>query len=138
MYWGSSALSVLVGVVGGVLLVCAFILGRRWGRRRAVGAAGAGLMLLGLSLSGVIDVLGKALSLLSFNPLRWAGLAAAVVGFLMLSWSGLIPRGGKQPKSRSVARTGKSQEIEPKRTAEPAIGDEFAEIEEILRKRGIS
>jgi hypothetical protein len=138
MYWGSSALSVLIGVVGGVLLVCAVILGRRWGRRRAVGAAGAGLMLLGLSLSGLIDVLGKALSLLSFNPLRWVGLAAAVVGFLMLSWSGMVPRRGKQSRSKSVDGSGTSREIEPKRTAEPAIGDEFAEIEEILRKRGIS
>lgn len=138
MYWGSSALSVLVGVVGGVLLVCAVILGGRWGRRRAIGTAGAGLMLLGLSLSGVIDVVGKALSLLSFNPLRWMGLAAAVVGFLMLSWSGLIRRRGKRSRTSSVAGTGTSRDIEPMRSSEPAIGDDFADIEEILRRRGIS
>ncbi|MPZ94595.1 MAG: hypothetical protein GEU96_06685 [Propionibacteriales bacterium] len=151
MYWGSGALSVLVGVVGGVLLVCSVLLGRRRGWRRGVGVAGAGLMLLGLSLSGLIDALARALSILSFNPLRWIGLAAAVLGFVLLSWSGIIPR-RRKGRSRESAPVESGREQRPEvgsRTADastadapaaeaPAVDDDLAEIEEILRRRGIS
>ncbi|MGH3384673.1 MAG: hypothetical protein ACRDO1_08870 [Nocardioidaceae bacterium] len=150
MYWGSGALSVLVGVVGGVLLVCSVLLVRRRGWRRGVGVAGAGLMLLGLSLSGLIDALARALSILSFNPLRWIGLAAAVLGFAMLSWSGIIPR-RRKGRTREAAPVESGREhrpevgprpVDPSADAPaadaPAVDDDLAEIEEILRRRGIS
>lgn len=137
MYWGSSALSVLVGVGGGVALVCSVLLVRRLEPRRAVGLAGAGLMALGLSLSGIIEVFARALAILSFNPLRWLGLGAAVLGFVLLSWSGLLPGRRRSPKQVTSRRADKAQ-VEGRKQAEPAIDDDLAEIEEILRRRGIS
>jgi len=138
MYLGSSAASVLVGVVGGVLLVCAVILVARLGARRSVGVAGLGLLLLGLSLSGLIEVVVRALTLFTFNPLRWVGLAAAVVGLVMLSVSGMLPRRGR----RERAGGGSDRAVEAKdsgRGRTPAMGDdEMADIEEILRRRGIT
>lgn len=139
MYWGSSATSVLVGIVGGLLLVCAVVLGRRLGRRRATGTAGLGLLLVGLTLSGLIDVIAR----IAFNPLRWVGLGAVVVGFLMLLGSGMLPRSGRKradtaEQKQPVEGRSKQVEKEPK-AGSPAMGDgEVDEIEEILRRRGIS
>jgi hypothetical protein len=127
MYWGSGALSVLVGVVGGVTLVCAFLLGRRLGLRRSVGTAGLGLLLIGLSLSGVVEAIAR----MTFNPMAWLGVGLGVVGFLLLSWSGFMPR------RRGVDKAGTTQ-VEAKKPSAPAIDDDMAEIEEILRRRGIS
>jgi hypothetical protein len=142
MYWGSSAVSVLVGVVGGVLLVVAIVLGKRLGLRRAAGVSGLGLLLLGLTLSGIIEVLARTFTL---NPLRWAGLGAAAIGVLLLSWSGMLPR-RERKQGRAQAAGGKGaesgKEVEPGRSDQqgsPAVGDdELADIEEILRRRGIT
>ncbi len=132
MFWRGSALSLLVGIVGGVLLVCAVVLARRWPRRRFAATAGAGLLLLGLSLSGVIEVLARALAILSFNPLRWIGVAAAVVGVLLLSASIALPRQGRKMAQVEPGKPAARRET----AAEPADGD-LAEIEDILRRRGI-
>ena len=137
MYWGSSATSVLVGIVGGLLLICAVLLGRRLGRRRAVGTAGAGLLLLGLSLSGLIEVVARALAVFSFNPLRWAGLGAAVVGFVMLSWSGMIPRLRRRRQTGAAEQPPALEGGSGSTSAAGGDGD-LDEIEEILRRRGIS
>lgn len=144
MYWGSSATSVLVGIVGGVVLVIAFVLGKRLGIRRAAGTAGLGLLLLGLSLSGIIEVLARTFTL---NPLRWAGLGAGALGVMLMLWSGMIPgrgrrseRAGKKPKQASGREPAKQVEGQPEeKSGSPAVGDDdIAEIEEILRRRGIT
>jgi hypothetical protein len=127
MYWGSGTLSVLVGVVGGVTFVCAFLLGRRLGLRRSVGTAGVGLLLIGLSLSGVVDAVAR----MTFNPMAWLGVGLGVVGFFLLSWSGFMPR-------RRAVEKGSAAQVEVKKPSAPAIDDDMAEIEEILRRRGIS
>ncbi|HET7328842.1 MAG TPA: hypothetical protein VFJ14_16340 [Nocardioidaceae bacterium] len=151
MYWGSSATSVLVGVVGGVLVVCAVVLSRRLGGRRAVGTAGLGLLLLGLSLSGLVEVVARALALFSFNPLRWAGVGAVVVGALMLSWSGMIPGRGRRSKAAGHPEAAEAKHppqagsaASDRAASDRAAGDraggdaDLDEIEEILRRRGIS
>lgn len=160
MYWGSSATSVLFGIVGGVVIVCAVLLGRRLGARRAVGTAGLGLLLLGLSLSGLVEAVARVLAIFSFNPLRWAGLAAAVLGAVLLSWAGMVPgRRRKQTAATEQSGTAKQTRGSSRRAAiegdseaksearsgrrsqggAPAVGDsELDEIEEILRRRGIS
>lgn len=141
MYWGSSATSVLVGVVGGVLLVVAVVLGKRLGVRRAVGTSGMGLVLLGLSLSGIVEIVARTFTL---NPLRWAGLGAAALGVLLLSWSGMLSRrSGKQGGRKQAAGREPGRQVEAGSSADegdtPAVGDdELADIEEILRRRGIT
>lgn len=138
----------LVGVVGSVLLVCAVLLAPRWGARRSVGAAGAGLLLVGLSVSGVVGIVAQALAV-GLNPLRWLGLVAAAVGVVMLSWVGLLPgrrraRGvssaGSADGSGDGGATGGTRAVARRRGEAPAqrpVDDDLAEIEDILRRRGI-
>jgi hypothetical protein len=142
MFFGVSVWTVLVGALGAVLLVCSVLLAGRWGRRRSVGAAGAGLLLLGLAVSGVVGILAKALAV-GLNPVAWLGLAAAGVGVLMLSWAGMLP--GRR-RDRDVSERAKPRAVESRgdRQADPRasakkspVDDDLAEIEEILRRRGI-
>lgn len=137
---GAGALSLLIGIAGVAVIVVAVLRGRRWGGRRTVGVAGAGMLALGLSLSGLVDVFARALAILTFNPLRWVGLVVAGLGLVMLSSAGMLP--GRRRGAREVAR-----EKDPARRevtgsggtpARAAGDDDMAEIEEILRRRGIS
>ena len=145
----ASGWAVLVAVVGVVLVVAAVLLGRRWGGRRSVGVAGAGLLLLGLALSGIVGILVR----LSLNPVAWLGLAAAGVGLVMLSSAGMLPRRGSRAAAgpdelgsgsagassrRSVARGAAKPPKEPKQGPRRQVDDDMAEIEEILKRRGIS
>jgi hypothetical protein len=138
MFLGAGVSALLVGAVGSVLLVCAVLLAGRWGARRSVGAAGAGLLLLGLAVSGVVGILAQALAV-GLNPVRWLGLAAAGVGVLMLSWSGMLP--GRRGRRRPGAAAGdEAREVGTGRGRPPAqrpVDDDLAEIEDILRRRGI-
>jgi hypothetical protein len=155
MFLGASVWSLLVGTLGGVLLVCAVLLAGRLGARRSTGAAGAGLLLLGLALSGVVGILAQALAI-GFNPVRWVGLAATALGVVMLSSAGMLPgrRGrarsvtGEEPRAvdtgpgvgRDTGRdkgTGKSDQRRDKPPAKSSVDSDMAEIEDILRRRGI-
>jgi len=141
MFFGVSVWTVLIGALGAVLLVCSVLLAGRWGRRRSVGAAGAGLLLLGLAVSGVVGILAKALAV-GLNPVAWLGLAAAALGVLMLSWAGMLP--GRR-RDRDVTERAKPRAVEsrgdrqaPRASAKKSpVDDDLAEIEEILRRRGI-
>lgn len=134
---GAGALSLIVGVVGAVMLVLTVLRGRHWARRRLVGVSGTGLLLLGLSLSGVVEVVSRALAILTFNPLRWIGLGMAVLGFLMLSFAGLLPlRRRRAPREAEGKPTRRPVEQKRGKPEEPVDSD-LAEIEAILRRRGI-
>jgi hypothetical protein len=137
MFVGMSVWATLVGALGAVLLVCSVLLAGRWGRRRSVGAAGAGLLLLGLAVSGVVGIIAQALAV-GLNPVRWLGLAAAALGVLMLSWVGMLP--GRRRDQKVSGREKKPRAVESRDIRQPAqrpVDDELAEIEEILRRRGI-
>lgn len=134
--FGAGVWETVVGAAGTVLVVCAVLLSRRWGARRCLGAAGAGLLLLGLSVSGVVGVIAQALAV-GLNPVRWIGLAAAGVGALMLSWAGMLP--GRR-RRRGPTATHEPREAEGRRGRPPAqrpVEDDLGEIEDILRRRGI-
>lgn len=137
MFVGVSVWAILVGALGAVLLVCSVLLAGRWGRRRSVGAAGAGLLLLGLAVSGVVGIIVRAVAV-GLNPVNWLGLAAAAVGVLMLSWVGMLP--GRR-RDRDVSdRAKKPRAVESRggrQAAQRPVDDDLAEIEEILRRRGI-
>jgi hypothetical protein len=137
MFVGVSVWAILVGALGAVLLVCSVLLAGRWGRRRSVGAAGAGLLLLGLAVSGVVGIIVQALAV-GLNPVRWLGLAAAALGVLMLSWVGMLP--GRRRDRGVSERAKKPRAVEPdsgRKAAQRPVDDDLAEIEEILRRRGI-
>jgi hypothetical protein len=141
--WG-----LLVGVAGGVLLVLALLLSGRWGARRSAALSGIGLLLLGLSMSGVVDFIAQA----TFNPVRWVGFAAAGLGVLLLCSVGMLPGRGRrrrQETERGPGEPRRPEQVEPGR-ADPArraagkghgggadVDADMAEIEDILRRRGI-
>jgi hypothetical protein len=153
MFLGASVWSLLVGALGGVLLVCAVLLAGRLGARRSTGAAGAGLLLLGLALSGVVGILAQALAI-GVNPVRWVGLAAAALGVVMLSSAGMLPgrRGrqrsvsGAEPRAVDAGRDqggarasvkGADRLRDKPAAAKSSVDSDMAEIEDILRRRGI-
>jgi hypothetical protein len=138
--WG-----LLVGIVGAVLVVLAVLLAGRWGARRSVGMAGAGLLLLGLALSGVVNILAQAVAV-GLNPVRWVGLAAAGLGVLLLGSVGMLPGRGRRRRTakepaQDPAEVEQGRRRQPDARQQVADGsdgsDEMAEIEDILRRRGI-
>ncbi|WP_141575041.1 hypothetical protein [Actinomadura sp. WMMA1423] len=138
--------SVIFAISLGVTLVGLVI---SWGAYRRRGAAtglrGAALSLVPLAaaMTGVTEFFVD----LAFSPVKWAGVAVAGLAVLLYLASGaMLSRrgdagGGKAAKGgeghRSAGRAAK-----PKRGVEgpaPGGGDpEMAEIERILRDRGIS
>jgi hypothetical protein len=143
-----SGWAVLVAALGAVLLVAALLLARRWGVRRSVGVAGAGLLLLGLALSGFVGILVQLLAV-GLNPVRWLGLVTAGVGVVMLFSAGMLPR---PPRSRAGAAqvqpaggaaasarkpVGRGTEKGTASSQRQSVDDDMAEIEEILKRRGI-
>lgn len=144
--WGALALTLTL--VGGLYTWLAY-------QRRglAAGMRGAGLTLLPIAawltdvlrlLTRIGDAVGDWALRLAFSPSLWAGLVIAGVstvlfvgsGFMAARNLGTTPRAAKQ----KVAEP-KRGELPPAATRPPAdqgVDAELAEIEAILRKRGIT
>jgi hypothetical protein len=145
--WG--ALAITLTLLGGLYTYVAY-------QRRGLTAAlrGAGLTLLPVAawLTGVLELLtevGDAVGdwavKLALSPSLWAGVALAgfsvvlfvVSGFLAKRGLGSRPKAPKAPRSERTALP--SSEARP---GAPVVDDgvdaEMAEIEAILRKRGIT
>ncbi|MBD8869245.1 cellulose synthase [Nocardioides donggukensis] len=95
-------------------------------------------------------VLDWATSLV-FSPVVWLGVSLfgvsvllfVLTGFAARRSSGALPEGGSEAGSegRRVGRgrrAERSGELPAARRGEPAIGDDMADIEAILKKRGIT
>ncbi|GAA1582445.1 hypothetical protein GCM10009678_76480 [Actinomadura kijaniata] len=132
-----------------------------WGVARRRGAAsgmrGAALSLLPLAaaLTGATEFFVT----LAFSPVRWAGAVVAGLAVLLYVVSGamLSRRAGREaapatgagggkpagrPAGKPAGKQGRAQAPAPRRAVErreaaPALDDDMAEIEEILRNRGI-
>lgn len=78
---------------------------------------------------------------LVFNPLRWAGVILAGLAAVLYVTSGVMlrrraeARGETAPKA---AKGGKAKAVEQKPSAAASGDPDLADIEAILRKRGIS
>jgi hypothetical protein len=142
--WGALALSLTV--LGGIYTWWAL-------RHRGVTAAvrGAGLTLLPLAawMTGLLQVFGEIsdsiahwLTRLIFSPAVWLGMVVFFVAFVLIGGANFVSRrvtpdkpsrrerrAGAEPSPKAVARTAKQ---------DPLIDDEMAEIQAILKKRGIS
>ncbi|MEU9871881.1 MULTISPECIES: hypothetical protein [Actinomadura] len=121
-----------------------------WGayRRRGAGTGlrGAALSLVPLAaaLTGVTEFFVD----LAFSPVKWAGVAVAGLAVLLYLASGaMLSRRGGADDGRAAAKSGDGRRSagrggKPGRGVEgpaPGGGDpEMAEIEKILRDRGIS
>ena len=142
--WG--ALTLTLTLLGGLWTVYAF-------RRRGVasGLRGAGLTLLPAAawMTGTLEMftdIGGAVAdwatHLVFSPVVWAGIILAGISVLLLGASGALRergRGGK-PGATDQTTTRKEKKALPPSSgrAAPAIDDDMADIEAILRRRGIT
>jgi hypothetical protein len=145
--WGALALTLTL--LGGIYTWVAY---QRRGLTAAVRGGALTLLPLAAWLTGVLELLteiggavGDWAIDLAFDPRLWVGAALAVVsvvlfvvsGFLANRGVGATPRDPKQDKKQlPAAKPSSSTPV----VADPASGvdAEMAEIEAILRKRGIT
>lgn len=143
-----AALTATLTVLGTVWTVHAF---RHRGAASALRALGLTLLAPAAYLTGTFEMfseIGSAISRwavhLVFSPLVWLGVVLAGISAVCLGVSGALrergrgaaaveaPKGKKQNKDRGLpAPQGSGR-------GEPAIDDDMAEIEAILKKRGIT
>ena len=139
MSWGALALS--LSVVGGIYTWWAL-------RHRGVAAAvrGAGLTLLPIAawLTGLLQVVGEIgdslsnwLARLVFSPSTWLGIIIGFVAIVLIGSARALGRREK-PDASDAGRGSTPKAVGPTKTSDPLIDDEMAEIQAILRKRGIS
>lgn len=121
-----------------------------WGAYRRRGAASGmrgaawSLLPLGAYLTG----LTKFLADLALSPVKWAGVAVLALGAVLYMASGVMLRRGKAPDGAARPavkagpdRRGAAAQRAPKGAVErggAAADPDLAEIEQILKKRGIS
>ncbi|WP_151082108.1 hypothetical protein [Nocardioides cynanchi] len=143
--WGALALALTV--LGGTYTWWAL-------RHRGVTAAvrGAGLTLLPLAawMTGLLQVFGDIadslahwLTRLVFSPSVWLGMIIAFVAVVLIGGANVVSR--RVPGAKPERRTRGTSQAAPKAVApaprrqqDSLIDDEMAEIQAILKKRGIS
>lgn len=142
-------------------LVWAWYVFRRRGLAAGMRGAAWALLPLGLYLVGVIQLmwrigsqLGDWLTDLIFSPMVWAGGLVLILAVVLWVVSGTLL--GHRAKREAEGKTGgvgdggtpgervatgdRQPEVEPRRDtpAKPATSDDLGDIEEILKRRGIS
>ena len=135
-------------MIWGALTVTLTGLGAAWTwfafrhRGTAAGLRGAGLTLVPAAawLTGTLEMfteIGGSVAdwatHLVFSPVVWLGIVLAGVSVVLFVLSGALRArqlGGAEPKRGELGAPGPKQQ--------PAVDDDLAEIEAILRKRGIS
>jgi len=145
--WGALALSLTV--LGGIYTWWAL---RHRGVTAAVRAAGITLLPIAAWLTGLLKVAGKIgdalshwLANLVFNPATWLGMIIGFVAIVLIGGANAIGRRGKpgkadkpgkEPRAKTPAKTPKA--VGATKSPDSLIDDEMAEIQAILKKRGIS
>lgn len=133
-------ISTAVTVLG---LVASWAAAKRRGVASGLRGAAWSLVPLGAYLTG----LTKFLSDLVFSPIKWAGVIVLALGGVLYMTSGVMLRRGAgtspagsgnevpEGKARRGATGGASKAVEKR---QPSADPELAEIEQILKNRGIS
>jgi hypothetical protein len=141
--WGALALALTA--LGGIYTWWAL---RHRGLSAAVRAAGITLLPLAAWMTGLLQVFGSVTNAfvhfftrLVFSPFVWLGVLVFVVAFTLIGAGTALSR--RQRPERSAAREPRRRPAEPKAVGaatphDPLIDDEMAEIQAILKKRGIS
>lgn len=149
----TSLIEIAVALAGGGMVALAIKQSRTKGWAGSLQLAAGGFLLMGAAAIGIVGFLAG----IALNPLAWLGVVSlGLAGVLFVVGQRLEGRGGGR-KDRSVSGrdataepgvvTGSSgaaqpgasgpKAVEKGRKGEPSIDDEMAEIEEILRRRGI-
>lgn len=142
--WGALALS--LSVLGGIYTWWAL-------RHRGISAAvrGAGLTLLPLAawMTGLLEVFGEIgnalghwLTRLVFSPAVWLGVVVFFIACVLIGGANVVSR--RMPadvkssrRSRRAAADPSPKSLSRASKPDPLIDDEMAEIQAILKKRGI-
>ncbi len=141
--WGALALS--LSVVGGIYTWWAL---RHRGMTAAVRAAGITLLPIAAWMTGLLSVFGDVFDTFSnwfahliFSPKVWLGMIIFVVAFVMIGAANAVSR-RVNPKPAKIEKSpkasSKTKAVQATSPADPLIDDEMAEIQAILKKRGIS
>jgi hypothetical protein len=137
--WGALALS--LSVVGGIYTWWAL---RHRGMVAAVRGAGLTLLPIAAWLTGLLEVFGDITDSLSnwlahlvFSPSTWLGMIIGFVAFVLIGGARVLGRRQK-PDAPAVGHTAAPTSIGATKSPDPLIDDEMAEIQAILKKRGIS
>ena len=142
--WGALALALTT--LGGIYTWWAL---RHRGFATAVRAAGITLLPLAAWMTGLLQVFGTVTNAfihfftrLVFSPVVWLGVIVFVVAFVLIGASNVMCRRGDSAKP-SQSRKRRPDKAAPKAVGpttrnDPLIDDEMAEIQAILKKRGIS
>jgi hypothetical protein len=141
--WGALAMSLTV--LGGIYTWWAL---RHRGFTAAVRAAGFTLLPLAAWMTGLLQVFGDVadsfahwFTRLVFSPTVWLGVIVFVVAVVMISGANAVSRrlDPKPAKSRRGGDKGdQPKAVKATSRPDPLIDDEMAEIQAILKKRGIS
>ncbi|HTW14992.1 MAG TPA: hypothetical protein VMF51_07675 [Nocardioides sp.] len=138
-----AALTLSLTVLGGIWTWYAF-------RRRglASGIRGIGLTLLPLAayltntlrmFTRIVDAVGDWIATLVLSPKVWVGIVVAGVAVVaFVAARALEARSGGRPVERAGRRTPKAAVGSAERGAPAVQDDDLADIEALLRKRGIS
>jgi hypothetical protein len=147
--WGALALALTA--LGGIYTWWAL---RHRGFAAAVRAAGFTLLPLAAWMTGLLQVFSKVTDAfghfflhLVFSPVVWLGMVVFVVAFVLIGASNAVsrrsgpaPAANKSKKAKKPKKQGadQAQALAPVSKHDPLIDDEMAEIQAILKKRGIS
>ncbi|MDX6744300.1 hypothetical protein [Actinocorallia sp. A-T 12471] len=125
--------SMAVTVLG---LLASWRVGRSRGAASGLRGAAWSLVPLGFYLTGLTGFLAS----LVFSPAKWAGVAVLGLAGVMYVVSGVRLRatgGGGTKAPRAVPGNAQAPAVGGGKRPAPPIDDEMAEIEEILRRRGL-
>lgn len=137
-----TALAITLTVVGGLVTVWAW---RSRGAVTALRAAALTLLVPAAYLTGtlemftrIVDAVGDWAFGLVLSPVVWIGAALAGTSVLLMVAAGLLSR--RAPRRHEVAPpSGEAPpQVDRAGKGRPAIDDDLADIEALLRKRGIS
>jgi hypothetical protein len=138
--WG--ALAVALTALGGIYTWWAL---RHRGFTAAVRAAGITLLPLAAWMTGLLQVFGTVTNAfvhfftrLVFSPLVWLGVIVFIVAFVLIGASNFLTRHQEPAVERPKRRGRAPKAVGPTTRPDPLIDDEMAEIQAILKKRGIS
>lgn len=142
----------------GLGLVLSWFVFRRRGLRAALRGVAWSLLPLAAYLTGAIEMIwkmgvaiGDFASSFVFSPEKWAGIAVTGLAVVIFVVSGMLRGRGDKPAKEAKKAKGRdgqpgapaskqSQAIAARSSRAPAApdDDDFSEIEQILRNRGIS
>ncbi|MFI6422298.1 hypothetical protein ACIBG6_33490 [Streptomyces sp. NPDC050842] len=100
------------------------------------------LVPLGLVMTGAVEWLADT----AFSPVAWAGFGVLGAAWLLFSSTRAIERrrggrkettGGAEPRAVAPAASSPSRAVAPKPQTGQSAGEDFSDIEAILKKHGI-